>query len=311
MLEAANLIKFYGARQALAGVSFSAEPGEAVAVLGMEGSGKTSLMRIFSGFLAPTHGTVRAGGGDPRRAAARRGIGYFVSGNPLPLQSRTGDYLRFRAGLKGVPSPASAAAEAAALCGIEGALGARIGKLAPEEKARAGLAECVLADPPVLLLDDPLSGLPPEEGKRLRGLLGEIMTGRAVLFACGSLEDADALCRRAVILDQGRVVADGGIAAIRDRNIEERVIALEIASREPVREALRSVPGVRGVSVTRQEGGLAVRVTTPAGLDLRQKLTRVCGDRGWVVCSMRLEPVRVEDMFPKIAARATQTRRMP
>lgn len=302
MLEAANVSKFYGAFQALDSVSFSVGKGEAVACLGLDGAGKSTVMRILSGFLAPTHGSVRIDGRDPRHAATRRSIGYLPGSNPLPPRSRVREYLRFRAGLKGLSGRAGAAAVAdmADICGIGDEMDRMIGRLSRETRQRVGLAESMAAKPSILLLDDPAAGLEPDQAHRIRELVEQLGRGIAVLLCSDDPEDAGGLCRRAIILDRGRIAADGDLAALREGNGGERVIAMEMICSEPVRETLRAVPGVLSLSVAPAggaPGALAVRATTPAGVDARLELSRVCARRGWLITSMRLEPIRLEDMF--------------
>jgi ABC-2 type transport system ATP-binding protein len=308
MLEAANVSKFYGARQALDSVSFSVARGEAVAFLGMDGAGKSTVMRILSGFLAPTHGAVRVGGKDPRRAATRQCIGYLPGTNPLPPRSRVREYLRFRAGLKGLTGKrgAAAVAETAETCGIGGEMDRMIGSLSREARRRVGLAECVVAKPSALLLDDPAAGLDPHEARRVRELVERLGQGIAVLLSGSDPEDAGNLCRRAILLDRGRIAADGDLAAILDRSVEERVVTFDVICSEPVRETLRAVPGVLAVSAAPRDdapGVLAIRATTPAGVDPRRDLSLACARRGWLITSMRMEPVRLEDIFRKPATR--------
>lgn len=307
MLEAVNISKFYGARQALDSVNFAVDKGEVVGFLGMNGAGKSTAMRILSGFLAPTHGTARVGGKDPRQASTRQMIGYLPEANPLPAHARVREYLRFRAGLKGLTGKAAAAAIAETVenCRIGDMADRMIGQLSKGMRQRVGLAESILAKPEVLILDEPTAGLDPHQAHQTRELITRLGSGTTVLLSSHILGDIERLCRRVIILDRGRVAADGDLDKICERNVEERVISLEIVSSEPVREALRAIPGVHTISVSQHEetpGTLAIRVTTPAGVDLRQELSQVCAQRGWLITGIKLEPVRLEDIFRRLAA---------
>ncbi len=307
MLEAANISKFYGPRPALESVTFAVDAGEVVGFLGVNGAGKSTAMRILTGFLPPTNGTARVGGMDPRLPATRQLIGYLPEANPLPARVRVKEYLRLRAGLKGLSgkNARDAIAWAADNCGIGDIMDRMIGQLSRGTRQRVGLAESILAKPSVLILDEPTSGLDPYQAMATRRLIARLGEGATVLMSSHILEDIERLCRRVIILNQGRVAADGDLAAICGKNVEERVVNIEIVSSEPVRETLRAVPGVRTVSVApkpESPGTLAVRVTTPAGVDLRHELSQMCAERGWLITGMRLEPVRLEDIFRKLAA---------
>lgn len=307
MLEASNLSKFYGPRPALDGVTFAIGHGEVVGFLGVNGAGKSTAMRILTGFLPPTHGAVRVGGGDPRLAATRQMIGYLPESNPLPPRVRVREYMTLRAGLKGLSGKAARAAiaEAADNCGIGDLMNRMIGQLSKGMRQRVGLAESILARPRVLILDEPTTGLDPHQAMATRNLIARLGEGATVLMSSHILEDIERLCRRVIILNHGRVAADGNLDAICEKNVEERVVNIELVSSEPVRETLRAVPGVRTVTVTpnpEAPGALAIRVTTPAGVDLRQELAQVCTQRGWLITGMKLEPVRLEDIFRRLAA---------
>lgn len=305
MLEAVNLNKFYGPRPALDSVSFAIDRGEVVGFLGVNGAGKSTTMRILTGFLAPTHGYARVDGQDPRIAATRRKFGYLPESNPLPARMRVNEYLRFRAGIKGLAGKAVATAigETAERCRVDGFLDRMIGHLSKGMRQRVGLADSLLTKPEVLILDEPTAGLDPRQAQETRELIGEIGRGATVLMSSHILGDIERLCRRVLILDQGRLVADDDLEAIYERNVEERTIHLEILAGEPVRESFRGVPGVRTVSVnqgTENPESLTIRLTTPAGVDLRQELSHICSRRGWLITEMRLEPVRLEDIFRKL-----------
>jgi ABC-2 type transport system ATP-binding protein len=305
MLFADNVSKFFGSRQALDSVTFGIGKGEVVGFLGCNGAGKSTTMRILTGFVAPTHGRALVGGADPRLAAARAQIGYLPEDNPLPSRVRVREYLLFRANLKGLRGKAASAAiaEKAEACGIGENLPRMLGQLSKGNRQRVGLAEAMLGNPPVLILDEPTAGLDPVQAAETRALVAKLGEGATVLLSSHILSDIEQLCKRVIILDQGRIVADDTLEAIYAKHIEERTVQLELVASEPVREALRGVPGVLTVLV-KQSGGAAdrmtVRITAPAGMDLRRDLAALCAERGWLVTEMRLEPVRLEDMFRRL-----------
>jgi len=208
-------------RPALDGVSFEVARGEIVGLLGPNGAGKTTLMRVLSCFLAPTRGTAVLNGcsisEDTR--AVRRALGYLPEAVPLPPEMRVGEYLGFRAALKAIPRGKRRAA-------VDGAIGAAglgerraqiIGTLSRGYRQRVGLADALLAEPPILILDEPTVGLDPNQIRETHALIRTLARERAVLLSTHILSDIEALASRVVILDRGRVRADGTPAALREQ----------------------------------------------------------------------------------------------
>lgn len=305
MLEARNLNKFYGPRQALDSVTFGVGKGEVVGFLGVNGAGKSTTMRILTGFLTPTHGEARVAGMDPRHPAAREKFGYLPEANPLPAQMRVREYLRFRAGLKGVRGREAllAIAESADRCAVADFMDRMIGQLSKGMRQRVGLADSMLTRPEVLILDEPTAGLDPRQAADTRDLIAEVGTGATVFLSSHILSDIERLCKRVIILDQGRVAADDTLENICAQNVEERTIHLEVISPEPVREAFRAIAGVRTILVhpnPEDVESVGVRITVPSGVDLRQELSSLCSQRGWLITEMRLEPVKLEDIFRRL-----------
>ncbi|MDR0361939.1 MAG: ABC transporter ATP-binding protein [Planctomycetota bacterium] len=314
MLVADNLHKFYGAFPALNGLSFSVEPGETVGFLGVNGAGKSTAMRILTGFFAPTSGAARIDGRDPMLPETRRSFGYLPENNPLPARMRVGEYLSFRAGLKGLSGAKAreAVKTAARACRIDAIKGSLISSLSKGYRQRVGLAESILSRPPALILDEPTSGLDPAQAEEARELIRELGRDTTILLSSHILHDVETLCRRVVIIDEGRVVADDSVETISAANVEERTIALEILASEPVREALRGVPGIKSIAIAEGAGGEApysVRVTMPPGVDLRREIAALASRRGWLVTEMHLEPARLEDIF-RVLARAGRMGRL-
>lgn len=318
ILEAIALNKRYGSRTALESVSFSLDKGEVVGFLGGNGAGKSTTMRIMAGFIAPTGGQARIGGRDPVLPGVREKIGYLPEANPLPPAMRVGEYLRFRAGLKGLPRAqrAHAAGEAAERCRIGHALSRLIGQLSKGNRQRVGLADCLLARPEVLLLDEPTAGLDPRQAAETRELVAELGREATVLLSSHILHDIERLCRRVVILDRGRVAADGDLDAICRASVEERILHIAVLAPEPARETFLTVPGVRPAAPVENAGPEAAandpdgivsgetpqcfRLAVPAGADVRREISRLAVDRSWLITEMRLEPIRFEDIFNRL-----------
>ena len=227
MISVRGVTKRYGSarggdvRPALDDVSFEVERGEIVGLLGPNGAGKTTLMRILSCFLAPTRGTAVLAGcsiADDTRAA-RRSLGYLPEAVPLPPEMRVTEYLGYRAALKGIARDKRRAAvdDAIAIAGLAERRGQIIGTLSRGYRQRVGLADALLARPPILILDEATVGLDPNQIRETHALIRELGRERAVLLSTHILSDVEALASRVVIIDRGRVKAEGTPAALREK----------------------------------------------------------------------------------------------
>ncbi len=215
VIRASALTKTYGRAgagvPALDGVSFEIDRGQIVGLLGPNGAGKTTLMRILTGFLAPTRGAAVIAGcsiaDDPR--GVRRAIGYLPEAVPLPPEMRVGEYLTFRAALKGIPRRARPGEldEALARTRLGERRGQIIGTLSRGLRQRVGLADALLGQPPILILDEPTVGLDPNQVRETRSLIRELGRERTVLLSTHVLSEVEALATRVMILHRGRLVA--------------------------------------------------------------------------------------------------------
>jgi ABC-2 type transport system ATP-binding protein len=227
LISVRGVTKTYGAVRsgdggpALDDVSFEVERGEIVGLLGPNGAGKTTLMRILSCFLAPTRGTAVLAGcsiADDTRGV-RRALGYLPEAVPLPPEMRVTEYLGYRAGLKGIrrDQRRAAVADAIDIAGLGERRAQIIGTLSRGYRQRVGLADALLARPPILILDEPTVGLDPNQIRDTHALIRELGRERAVLLSTHILSDVEALASRVVIVDRGRVKASGTPAALRER----------------------------------------------------------------------------------------------
>ena len=222
MIEARGLTRDFGRTRAVDGVSFSAVPGVVTGFLGPNGAGKTTTLRLLTTFLAPSAGTAVVAGFDVLRAPleVRRRVGYLPENAPLPGELRVGEYLRLRADVKGLPRGrvgrvVGEALERFTLASVERRL---VGQLSRGYRQRVGLADALLGDPPVLILDEPTSNLDPDQVRRVRELLRELARERTVFVSTHLLAEAERLCGALVIVAGGRVVAAGTPAEIADRD---------------------------------------------------------------------------------------------
>jgi ABC-2 type transport system ATP-binding protein len=229
MLALRGIEKAFGGRRAVAGVTLEVAAGEAVLLVGRNGAGKTTLLRIATGFLDADRGDVEIGGVPiARRAEAQARLGYLPEHAPAPPELTVRDHLRLRARQKGCD--AGAVLRAARTVQIEGELGRRIGALSKGFRQRVGLADALLGEPPLLVLDEPTSGMDPIQTRELREHLIRAARDRAVLVSSHAVADLQALASRVAVLRDGALVAEGTPAALceaaRAKRLEDAVVAL-------------------------------------------------------------------------------------
>lgn len=271
MIEVHGLTKHFGGRPAIVDLTFSVPRGQVLGLLGPEGAGKSTVLRILAGLLGATSGTATVAGLDVlgRSREARRRIGYLAEGAPLQDGMRVDTYLRLACRLRGVPPPGREARITAALAaaGIVDRAHEVIGRLPAELRPRVGLAEAVVHDPAVVLLDAPAGGL----SGPVRGL------GRTVVVATRHLADAVALCDRALVLSEGRVVADrdtGDLGGLIVRRPRREVVAVVRGDGEEARRVMASIAGVSGVASADLGQGAHRLTVTGEGEDLQDAVAR-------------------------------------
>lgn len=252
-IAASAITKRYGRTRALRDVSFRVHAGEVVGFVGPNGAGKSTALRILTGFLDPDAGTVEIAGVDVvrRRCEAQARIGYMPESVPLYLDMRVDEYLAFRARLKGVPGRDLAARLDAALtlCDLGDQRRRVIGQLSRGFRQRVGLADACIADPPLLILDEPTAGLDPVQTRAFRALLGRLGQERSVLVSSHDLGDIEAVADRVVVLAAGQVVGEGTLAALRASaglpahgTLEDVFVALTAPARGPAEGPRKATP---------------------------------------------------------------------
>jgi ABC-2 type transport system ATP-binding protein len=242
LIEIEGLTKRFGAFTAVDGVSFSVSRGEVLGFLGPNGAGKSTTMKMLAGFVAPTAGTARLGGRDVQRetVAARRLLGYLPEGAPLYPEMTVRAFLHFIARVRGFAGSEAArrVGRALELANLEGVRELPIETLSKGFKRRVGLAQALLHDPPILVLDEPTDGLDPNQKHEVRTLINQMAPNKAIIISTHILEEVEAVCSRAIIIARGRVIADAPPAELARRHpsgsLEESFRALTTA---PLAEA--------------------------------------------------------------------------
>jgi gliding motility-associated transport system ATP-binding protein len=248
MIEVANLSKRYGDLSAVRNVSFTAAPGQILGFLGPNGAGKTTTMRIITGFLPATSGTVRVAGFDvfEQSTEVRRRIGYLPENPPLYNDMTTAAYLRFVARLKGLARGdiASALERVLETCGLTAVRDRLLGHLSKGFRQRVGLAQALIHDPPVLVLDEPTIGLDPRQIIEIRSLIRTLGGQRTVVLSTHILPEVSQVCDKVVIINEGHVVIEDNLTNLtRDRALEE--VFIEAISRD-TGDGARAVAAAEG-----------------------------------------------------------------
>ena len=225
MIEVKNISKQYGQQLALDHVSFTINPGEIVGLLGPNGAGKSTLMKIITCYIPHTEGEVLVCGNSifdaPRQVC--RAIGYLPEQNPLYTEMFIPEFLRFIAGTYGMRNCDDRVDEMIALTGLTPELGKRIGALSKGYKQRVGLAQALIHDPQVLILDEPTTGLDPNQLEEIRKLIREVGKSKIVLLSTHIMQEVEAMCSRAIIINHGKIVADSSTADLRKQGSMEHV----------------------------------------------------------------------------------------
>ncbi len=300
MLAARNLTRRFGSLLAVDELSFEVEPGTVLGFLGPNGAGKSTTMKMLTGFLPPTSGTAELFGHDicSDSLAARRLIGYLPEGAPLYAELSVAQFLRFIARARGYSGAelgqrVSSAAERLELGAV---MEQTIETLSKGFKRRVGLAQAILHDPPVLILDEPTDGLDPNQKRQVRQLIREMAPDKIIVISTHILEEVGALCSRAMIIARGRLLADDTPAGLLGRSRYHNAVTLQVDDPERAASRLGGLIEARAVEVRQS------RVTVfPSGQGkLFQAVNRVIEDSGWTVHQLQLEPGRLEDVFRTI-----------
>jgi ABC-2 type transport system ATP-binding protein len=270
VIDVSGLTKHYGSYVAVENVSFRVAPGEIVGFLGPNGAGKSTTLRMLAGYLGPTAGTVRLAGFDMAEepVRAKQQLGYMPESGALYPEMRVVEYLRHRAALKGLER--GARSEAVARCMEQARIAdvalVRIGELSKGYRQRVALADALVADPPVLVLDEPTAGMDPNQIRDVRDLLRSVAPKKAVLLSTHILGEVDAVCTRVIVLAKGRVVAEGPLEELTRRRGARSLVVRVRGEEDAIRAAatrfsdaasftveLAVAPGERKLSVQWRE----------------------------------------------------------
>jgi ABC-2 type transport system ATP-binding protein len=316
MIYASDLSKSFGSFRALDKINFEVKRGEIVGFLGPNGAGKSTTMRILTCFISPTSGTARVNGHDvfDQPLKVRESLGYLPQRAPLYLEMSVVEYLRFAADLRGLDAEAfrRRAKSVVEVCGLAQVLGKEIRHLSHGYRQRVGLAQALIHDPPILILDEPTSDLDPNEKAEFLDYLKQIGKERTVMLSTHNLAEVEASCARALIVSRGRIVADGPLDEIRGKSGRVRyVVSVQESSgagayrgrgappkKSEVEDALGKVAGVKKLGeLPTDESAHTYELVSDRDVDLRPEVFRAVADKGWVLLELHRDAQTLEDVF--------------
>jgi len=308
-IEAAGLSKAFGAIKAVDGISLSVPKGEVLGFLGPNGAGKSTTMKLITGFLEPDAGSAHIAGIDVRQhpKLAKSRFGYVPEGAPAYGDMTPRDFLQFIAAVRGFRGEAAAARLSAAVAKTElgDVLDQRIETLSKGFKRRVGLAQAILHDPDVLIMDEPTDGLDPNQKHQVRKLIREMASEKAIIVSTHILEEVEAVCTRAVVIARGRIVADGTADALMRKDPGHGAVAIRVAPgrAQGAAAALAGHPGVLRVDTVTEEGaGVRLRVVPRDGRAIAADVASLLRDKAIVVDELFIERGKLDDVFREITA---------
>jgi ABC-2 type transport system ATP-binding protein len=306
MIEVANLTKRYGSRAAVANVSFTVNRGEIVGLLGPNGAGKSTTMRILACYLAATSGTVRVGGLDvfSDSIEVRRRIGYMPENNPLHHDMRVREYLKFRARLKGLGLRQSRHRADVVMeqCGLTEVSRRIIGQLSKGYRQRVGLADALVHEPELLILDEPTIGLDPNQIRSVRQLIKGLAGAHTVLISTHILPEAEMTCNRMVIMYEGKILAaDTPENLQRLMSGKTQVIAEIAAPLADLNECWTQMAEIQHFDISAAQGDyLRCSLTPRDGVDIRPMVFALAREKGWSLRELTLSRHSLEDIYVRV-----------
>jgi ABC-2 type transport system ATP-binding protein len=313
VISVENLTKRYATKTAIDGVSFQVEKGEILGFLGPNGAGKTTTMRIITGYMPASGGTIKVDGFDvaDQPLEVRRRIGYLPENPPLYTEMKVFNYLQFVGKLKGVASTGLAdevhrVMETVNITDVQNRI---ISKLSKGYKQRVGIAQALLNDPPVLILDEPTIGLDPKQIHEVRDLVKGLAGNHTVVLSTHILPEVEQTCHRVIIIDHGKIVAVDTPQNLRSQIQGAARIFVEVdGPAADVLAAVKALPGVATAQVAAESGTRnRFQIESETGRDIRIDLARTVVNKGWGLLELHSENMSLEDIFIKLTTKEETT----
>lgn len=307
MIKVQNLAKFFGTKRAVDGISFSVERGEVLGFLGPNGAGKSTTMRMITGFIPPSGGAVSVGGFDvvEQPIQAKRLIGYLPENAPAYTDMTVSGFLNFAAEIRGLRGAArnSAVQRVVEMCFLQPVLHQSVDTLSKGYRHRTCFAQSIIHDPEVLVLDEPTDGLDPNQKHEVRQLIRRMGEKKAIIFSTHILEEVDAVCSRAIIIDRGRIVANGTPQQLRQKSEFAGAVTIRVSgiNSSALTQRLGQLSTVKRTAILREEAtGVTARIFPRP--DVNGALASSIADaaQGWRIEEMHTEEGRLDEVFRNI-----------
>lgn len=303
-----NLTKTYGRQKAVNNISFQVKTGEVLGFLGPNGAGKTTTMKAITSFLIPDKGSINIGNisvnDNPQEA--KKHIGYLPESNPLYEEMPVIDYLQFCAGIEGVPKEKinDKVREVITTCGITKEKHKKIGELSKGYKQRVGLAQALIHNPEVLILDEPTTGLDPNQIVEIRELIKKIGREKTVILSSHILAEVEATCDRIMIINKGEIVADGTTEELRNQaqGNETLIVTIEDGDLNDIFDALQHLDSVEVVDFHDKETQ-TFEIKSKKGMSSRREVFNICVEKKWVLTQMSFVERQLEDVFRELTVK--------
>jgi ABC-2 type transport system ATP-binding protein len=310
MIQVENLVKRYGDFPAVRGVSFSVGRGMVLGLLGPNGAGKTSIMKVLTGYHRPSSGTAIVNGVDVDvdPVAVKSAVGYLPEGVPLYSDMTIGEYLGFVADARNLPPSTRSQAMAKAMdaCGISGMGAVRIEHLSKGYRQRVGLAQAIIHEPPILILDEPTTGLDPNQILEIRTLIRSLGAEKTVILSTHILQEVEALCSEVIILNDGRIAAQGSAAEIAESmKGEERLDCIIRPCGEAAMDQLKHAGSFRLEAVSDNDPrriAISLKADAGNGDEAAEELFEWAVCHGCRILELRREKLSLEEIFVKLTA---------
>ena len=310
MIETNGLTKHFGSLVAVDDLTFRVEPGEVLGFLGPNGAGKSTTMKMLAGFVAPTAGSARVCGFDIEAQSidARRCLGYLPEGAPNYPEMTPATFLRFVADVRGLTGSTRQTRldEVIGRLHLESVLHQTVETLSKGYKRRLGLAQALIHDPQVLILDEPTDGLDPNQKHEVRQLINAISKNKIIIISTHILEEVDAVCSRAIIIAHGKILADDTPDNLEARSRFHNAVSLRVAGDtgiDRVRDAVQALAEVASVEIHNEEGQLTA-FPTPGKQPLAA-ISNLASAQGWELAELHLESGRMDEVFRTVTGGAT------
>jgi ABC-2 type transport system ATP-binding protein len=306
MLEVNSLNKKFGDVHAVKNLNFQIRKGEIFGFLGPNGAGKTTTMRMVTCFIPPTSGSIRVDGHDTATDSlyVRRKIGYLPENNPIYNDMTVKEYLKFVAEIRGIKGDKQTTRikDLFAICGLTKMADRQIGKLSKGYRQRAGLAQAMMHDPDLLILDEPMSGLDPNQIVEIRNLIKKMGQEKTVIYCSHILSEVSATCDRILIINDGQLVASGTPDELTSRSARgNRYIVRVRADRTDVETAFKTLSGVSSVAINGVAGEwVAAEVVVGEKEEIGESLFRCVVDKGWSLSELKHEAASLEEVFTQL-----------